>query len=454
VAGLTLLQIRARQRVERSEAIVAEASDRFREQAETLETANWRISELLQREREARAEAERVGHEKDEFLATLSHELRTPLAAVVGWSDLLAAGLPADQAAQALAAVRRNARAQLQLVDDLLDMSRIAGGRMRLEPRDVDPREVVEAAVTVTRPAAEAKRVRVETDFAADLPLIRADPARLQQVVWNLLTNAIKFTPSAGLVSVRGGVEGDEVVLTVQDAGAGIDPEFLPHVFDRFRQADASSTRRVGGLGLGLSIVRHLVEMHGGSVEAFSEGPGRGSTFTVRLPRVAAAVAAEAPVRAERRTDTPAPPVSPRLLAGLRILAVDDERDTRDMLYTVLAQHGAHVTAVGSATEALSLLDGDAAVDVIISDLSMPEMDGLELMRRVRQLSCGNSRAAAVALSAFARPEDRSRAILAGFDVHLPKPFEIPALVTTCAALVERSRPGSPGVRPAPGPRP
>ena len=443
LAGLTLLQIRARQRVERSEAIIGEASERFRQQAETLEQANRRISELLEREHAARAEAERAGREKDEFLATLSHELRTPLAAVVGWSDLLAAGLPADQASRALTAVRRNARAQLQLVNDLLDMSRIAGGRMQLELHDIDPRDVVEAAVTVTRPAAEAKRVRIETEATPDLPLIRADPARLQQVVWNLLTNAIKFTPSDGSIRIRLASGQDDVVLTVTDTGTGIDPAFLPHVFDRFRQADASPTRRAGGLGLGLSIVRHIVEMHGGTVDAHSEGAGRGATFAVRLPRTAPGAAPAPPARPGQRPEPLPPPLSPQLLAGVRILAVDDEPDAREMIHTALARHGADVTALASPVEALAFVEnGTTDVDIIISDLSMPEMDGLELMRRVRQLPIRNGRPGAVALTAYARPEDQSRAILAGFDVHLPKPFEIPALVTTCAALAERVRQG------------
>jgi signal transduction histidine kinase/CheY-like chemotaxis protein len=382
---------------------------------------------LLASERAARADAEAANRIKDEFLATVSHELRTPLNAVLGWTRMLrAGGLDAELAERALETIERNADAQARLIDDLLDVSRIISGKVRLEMMPVDPASFVEAAVVAHLPAAEAKGVRVEASAVPGAGVVRGDPERLQQVVWNLVSNAIKFTPRGGRVEVRVARADARVEITVADTGKGIAPEFLPHVFDRFRQADATTTRRHRGLGLGLAIVRHLVELHGGEVRAESEGEGRGATFTVELP--AQILAGPAP-------RAPAPPPAARL-DGVRVLVVDDEADALGMLRVALEQLGAEVETAASAAEALDAF-ARRAPDVLVSDIGMPDVDGYELARRVRELPGERGgRVPAVALTAYARAEDRGLAKAAGYDAHVPKPVSAAELAVVIAGFV------------------
>ena len=348
-------------------------------------------------------------------------------------------GLNSESSRRALDTVERNARAQAQLIDDLLDVSRIVTGKLRIDVRPIDPNSFIEAAVESVRPAAEAKGVRLQKVLDTGTVTVSGDPVRLQQVVWNLLSNAIKFTPAGGYIEIGLRRAGEYVEISVSDTGQGIAPEFLPHVFDRFRQADQRITRQHGGLGLGLSIVRHLVEMHGGSVRAESGGEGKGSTFTILLPAV--------PVR---REEAPAPSrvversslthyACPERLDGLRVLVVDDEPDTLAMLKFGLAQCGAEVSTAASAAEALEVLEGGDGCDVLISDIGMPLVDGYELIRRIRRLPPERGgRVPAVALTAYARIEDRLHALRSGFQMHVPKPVELAELIAVTASLVSR----------------
>jgi PAS domain S-box-containing protein len=387
-------------------------------------------TQALAAEHEARREAEDANRAKDEFLATISHELRTPLTAIVGWAQILRAGsLSEEDCEKALASIERNARAQAQLISDLLDVSRIVTGKLHLELRPLMPVQVVEAALDTVRPTASAKGVELAAELDRGVGMVAGDAHRLQQVVWNLLANAIKFTPRGGRVRVRLAREAEHVVMAVEDTGAGIKPEFLPHVFERFRQADVSAARMHGGLGLGLAIVSHLVEAHGGSVAAHSDGPGLGSTFTVRLPLAAAGERAPARERQHQAADQAA-------LAGLRVLVVDDAPDIRDMMRTVLTLRGAEVHMAASAQGALDAL-AHGRFDVLVSDLEMPETDGYELMRAVRRLPDAGTLPAA-ALTAYARPEDRTEALRAGYQLHLVKPIEPEALVEAVAGLAGR----------------
>lgn len=393
---------------------------------------------LLESERAARQEAERAGKVKDEFLATLSHELRTPLSAIMGWVHILRRKLPDDLAdlRRGVEVIERSTRVQVQLIEDLLDMSRITAGKIKLTVEPLAPVSVVEAAIEVLRPAAEAAGVTIEADLDGT-DVVRGDAARLQQVVWNLVANALKFTPRDGSVRVSVRQEAAHVVITVVDTGVGIAPEVLPHIFERFRQADGSITRRFGGLGLGLSIVRHLVQMHEGTVSAHSDGPGRGSTFEVRLP-VAAAVNA--------LPSAPAPLRGGDSLEGMDVLVVDDEADARDMLERILQECGATVRAAASAEEALRQV-ASARPDVMVSDIGMPGMDGIQLIQRLRaQALEADERIPAIALTAFARAEDRQRVLEAGFDDHLAKPLEPHALITRIAALAAARPRRDPGV--------
>jgi signal transduction histidine kinase/ActR/RegA family two-component response regulator len=385
-------------------------------------------------------EAEAANRTKDEFLATMSHELRTPMTAILGWAHLLRTSrFSEDDLARALETVERNARAQTKLIDDLLDISRIITGKLRLDVRTVDLASVIEAAVDATRPTAEAKQIRLQTVIDPQAGPVSGDTDRLQQVVWNLLTNAIKFTPKGGRVQVRLERINSHVEITVSDTGRGISAEFLPHVFDRFRQADGTTTRTHGGLGLGLSIVRQLVELHGGTVSAESAGEGQGSSFTVQLPVL---VTRREVFKPERRHPTAGGSISfdcPPSLKGLRVLVVDDEQDTRDLLRAVLEQCGSEVITAASAAEALEAFQ-QSKPDVLISDIGMPEEDGYELIWKVRALETGlGKRVPAIALTAYARVEDRVRALTAGFHVHVPKPIEPVELVAVVASLTGRT---------------
>ncbi|HEX8617301.1 MAG TPA: ATP-binding protein [Thermoanaerobaculia bacterium] len=404
--------------------------------------------------RRARAEAEQVAEEKqrlyveaqesnrlkDEFLATVSHELRTPLTAILGWAHLLRTGQTVDeQMAKALETIERNARAQAQLIDDLLDVSRIITGKIRIDVRPIDPNSFIEAAVEAVRPAAEAKGVRLQRIMDTGVVTVSGDPVRLQQVVWNLLSNAIKFTPKGGRVQIRLERVNSHIEICVNDTGPGIEPEFLPYVFDRFRQADGRTTRQHGGLGLGLSIVRHLVELHGGTVRAESEGEGKGAAFTVLLP-VAPVYQTAATIERVHPAARETLPLydCPDRLDGLKILAVDDERDTRELLKAGLGQCGAVVTVVGSVGEVLAAMAVEVP-DLLISDIGMPDEDGYELIRRIRELP-GESggKVPAIALTAYARVEDRMQALRAGYQMHVPKPVELAELVAVAASLVRR----------------
>ncbi len=396
--------------------------------------------QLLESERFARADAERASRMKDDFLATLSHELRTPLNAIVGWTQVLRRRAMNDaEVRQGLETIERNARVQTQLIEDLLDMSRITSGKVRLDVQPVDPISFIEAAVEAVRPAADAKGIRLEKILDPASGPISGDPQRLQQVIWNLLSNAIKFTPRDGRVQVLLQRVGSHIEISVADTGIGITPAFLAHAFERFRQADSSSARRHGGLGLGLSIVKQLVELHGGTVRVKSLGEGCGTVFIVHLPLTAV----------HRRPDDGErlPPQTPKALSsdfrvsdlsGIKVLVVDDEADARDLFKRVLADCGAEVLTVASAGEALLALERERP-HVLLSDIGMPDVDGYELLRRVRALGqARGGRLPAIALTAFARSEDRTRALRAGFLLHVSKPVEPSELVATVAAVAGR----------------
>jgi PAS domain S-box-containing protein len=409
---------------------------------------------LYEAAKKARAEAERAAAEnerlykqaeessrlKEEFLATISHELRTPLSAILGWTRMLRLGqLSTENSAKALDTIERNARAQAQLVDDLLDVSRIITGKLRMDVRPADPNSFIDAAVESVRPAADAKGVRMQKVVDTNPISIPGDPVRLQQVVWNLLSNAIKFTPRGGRVQIRSERVNSHLEIVVSDTGQGIASEFLPHVFDRFRQADQKTSRQHGGMGLGLAIVRHLVEMHGGTVRANSDGEGRGATFTVMLP-IAPLYQVDASggrVHPGARDLLP-PPDSADRLDGLRILAVDDEPDTRELLRQGLEFLGAKVKVVGSAAEAIDWLRGSVP-DILISDIGMPGTDGYDLIRQVRALPPDRGgKVPAIALTAYTRVEDRLQALRAGYDMHVPKPVELAELVAVAASVSRR----------------
>jgi PAS domain S-box-containing protein len=383
-------------------------------------TERKRLENDLRRRAEDLAAANRA---KEEFLATLSHELRTPLNAMLGWTSLLRIGkLNEAEMARALETIERNARVQEQLIADILDVSRIVTGKLRVELRPIELEPIIEAAVDAVRPAAEAKGVYLTLDQPIPATVL-GDPDRLQQVIWNLLVNAIKFTPPQGLITVRMAQTGPTARVIVADTGEGVSPELLPVIFDRFTQGDASATRPHGGLGLGLSIVRHIVELHGGRVQAHSEGVGRGATFTVDLP-----------LRAVRQVATPEPPPQP--LRGIRVLIVDDDADAREVVTLALEQCGAETAAAASASEALTILP-EFRPDVLISDLGMPGEDGYALIRRVRALGAAALRdVPAVALTGYAKPEDRRRALGAGFQKFVPKPVEIHELAAVVRTLV------------------
>jgi PAS domain S-box-containing protein len=403
--------------------------------------AQQKLHQLLSREQLAREQAESANRMKDEFLTTVSHELRTPLSAILGWATMLRSGsLDQNTSERAVEAIERNARAQAQIVEDILDVSRTISGKLRLDIKPIELISVIKAAVDSVRPAAVAKNIQLELllDPAADH--IQGDGARLQQVVWNLLANAVKFSAQGGRVQVKLERRGEMVQIVVSDNGEGISADFLPKVFTRFQQADGTTTRRHGGLGLGLAIARHLVEMHGGTIEALSDGPGRGATFTVSVP---AAITTEvSPSAPTSFLPTPAEPIAPPRpsnLVGIRVLAVDDEADAREMIKTLLETCGADVLTASSAKEGLEVLAGWKP-HVIVCDISMPEEDGYSFIRKVREAERNNGvNIPAIALTGYVRIEERMRALEAGYQMFVPKPVEASELVSIITGLISKT---------------
>ena len=389
----------------------------------------------------ARAESEAANRAKDVFLATLSHELRTPLTAVLGWARMLRSlKLDQETAQHGIQVIERNAEAQNQLIQDLLDVSRIITGKLHLEVRQVELIPIIQAAVESVQQAADAKGMALGVEFGVDVDLVRGDPDRLQQVIWNLLSNAIKFTPKGGSVGVKLDRVGSDVHIRVSDTGQGIPAEFLPHVFERFRQADGSTTRTHGGLGLGLAVVRHLVEQHGGTVSVKSGGEHQGSTFSVSLPIVAVSEPGHEREQS-RRHQAPGNAEPPRAmpLAGIRVLVVDDHEDARELVSMVLSQAGAETILAGSAEAALASFKREKP-DVLISDIGMPDEDGFMLISRIRTLSAEEGGdIPAIALTAYATEEDRQRALGAGFENHVSKPIEPAELINAVAQISRKA---------------
>ena len=409
----------------------------FRDITERRREADER-EQLVEAERAARAELERAGRMKDEFLATLSHELRTPLTAILGWANVLQRKRhDAAMMTQGIDTIMRNARAQGQIIEDLLDISRIVFGKVRLDRRPTDLTTVIDAAVETVRPAIQAKQIQLRQVLDPAAGLAYGDPHRLQQVVWNLLSNAVKFTPNGGSIDVLLEGFGTQLQIVIKDSGTGIDPEVLPYVFERFRQADSSTTRRHGGLGLGLSIVKRLVDLHAGDVRVESAGAGRGTSFIVTLPKAPAMVGGERGALAI---------ASAKLLAGdeidltgVKVLVIDDERDARELVGQVLAEAHAEVMMAASAVEARQLLETHRP-DVIVSDIGMPGEDGYQFICALRKLPhAQGGMIPAIALTAYARSEDRVRAMRSGFQVHVSKPVEPPELAAAVAGLAGRT---------------
>ncbi len=398
---------------------------------------------LLVSEQEARRQAEIASRMKDEFLGLLSHELRTPLNAILGWTRMLSSGqLDEKSFARATETIDRNAKLQARLIEDMLDVSRIISGKLRLDAQPVDLTTVINSAIDTSRPAADAKNIRVYVvlDFGAGMVL--GDPVRLQQVVWNLLANAVKFTPKNGIIQVQLERVNSHVEITVSDTGTGIDEEFLPFVFDRFRQGDSTSSKTHGGLGLGLSIVRHLVELHGGMVEANNREDQQGAVFTVRLPVIIVrnknAAQADETERIHPVTDGKIIFDCPPQLNGIKVLAVDDEPDARFLLATILEQCGAEVKTCSSVAETVALFE-EYKPDILVSDIGMPEEDGYDLIKKIRRLEAKTQkRVPAVALTAYARVEDRLKALSAGYNMHVPKPVEPAELILVIASLTNQ----------------
>jgi signal transduction histidine kinase/ActR/RegA family two-component response regulator len=432
VGGLVLWAVQDRALRQRAAALVQQLRAARRE-------ADAEAARLREALHSARLDVERAERSRDEFVATVSHELRTPLNAVLGWARLLRLGkLDAAGVAKAVQTIERSASAQAQIVDDVLDVARIMRGELRVGLQEVELLDVVDAAVDAVRPAATARHISIDTAFDPGAGHVVGDPARLRQVVWNLVSNAVKFTPTGGRVEVRLERGGQHALVRVQDTGIGIEKAFLPHLFERFRQADSSSTRAHGGLGLGLALVRLLVEAHGGSIDAESPGRGLGATFTVRLPipspaqrgRVRGVAAAERPSSPE--------PWPLAQLDGLRVLVVDDDADSREVVREVLEQAGAEVFTAASAREALAAFSASPP-DVLLSDLGMPEQDGYDLIRRVRALGVAQGgQVPAAALTAYTQAEDRRAAVVAGYEGYLSKPIDPAELTTAVARLAGR----------------
>lgn len=397
-----------------------------------------RAASLL-RERDARRHAEEADRLKDEFLATLSHELRTPLTSILGWASMIRNGeVEGSKASRAIETIERNARSQARLIDDLLDVSRIITGNLRLDLHPLNLAPIVEAALDALRPTADVKAIKLQTRFEPGQCLVKGDPNRLRQVIWNLLSNAIKFTPRGGSVNIDLDCVESTARLRVRDTGDGISPEFLPYVFDRFRQAEGSISRKQGGLGLGLAVARHLVELHGGTIAAESEGLGKGSVFTVDLPL---AQERRDPARAEERrreVERRQSRSGAVRLDGLHVLLVEDDDDSRKLLGTMLKRYGARVTSTKSAAEALDVFEAELP-DVMISDIGMPDQDGYELIRKLRMMppeKGGNT--PAIALTGYASRKDRERALSSGYQQHMAKPIEQVDMIKAIAALVGR----------------
>ena len=407
-------------------AIVTDISER--------QSIEQQRQDLLASERAARADAERANRLKDDFLATLSHELRTPLSAIVGWSQVLQQVKPgATELAEGLSAIERNAKIQTQLIADLLDVSRITSGKLRLDLQMIDPGVMVEAALDAIAPAAAAKGIQLQKTLASNAGPVRGDASRLQQIVWNLVSNAVKFTPKGGRVEIELDRSQSDVRITVRDSGQGIKRDFLPYVFDRFRQGDNRATR-VGGLGLGLAIVKHLVEMHGGSVSADSEGEGQGATFVVRLP-----VPPLWPVAQSETEIAAVLRLGPATqLGGIRVVVVDDDADTRRLLRRIIEEYEAEVRVAENVEQALGEIDAFVP-HILVSDIGMPGRDGHDLIREVRSRGHSFQALPAIALTAFARTEERRRALLAGYQVHIAKPVDTSELIAAIASLVGRT---------------
>jgi signal transduction histidine kinase/ActR/RegA family two-component response regulator len=386
-------------------------------------------------------DAQAANRSKDEFLATLSHELRTPLNAVYGWARMLRAGtVSADARDRALESIERNSRAQCQLIEDLLDIARIGTGKMRLDVRPVDPAAVMAGAVDAMRPALDAKQIRLQTILDPKAGPVSGDPDRLQQVVWNLLSNAVKFTPKGGRIQVQLQRINSHIEIIVNDTGEGIDADDLPHIFERFRQAESGPTRSHGGLGIGLALVRHLVELHGGTVHAQSPGRGAGATFVVKLPLSIARLDAAEPSRLHPTAGGGvALEVIPDQLQGVDVLLVDDDADSVEFVQVLLERAGATVHTATSANEGLEAL-ARHPVDVVISDIEMRGEDGYSLLRRIRETGYAAARLPVVALTAYGRVEDRIRALSSGFALHVPKPVEPAELIAVIASLVRGRR--------------
>jgi PAS domain S-box-containing protein len=399
---------------------------------------------LLRQEKAARAEAEAANRMKDEFLATISHELRTPLTSILGWARMLTSGsLSESQERHAVDVIAQSAQAQARLIDDILDVSRIITGRLKLEAQPVEIERVFQEAVDVIRPSAEAKRITLRTVIDTEGAMVLGDASRLQQAIWNLLSNAVKFTNEGGRIEARLARDDGRIEISVTDTGIGIEPQFLPHVFERFRQADSAPTRRYSGLGLGLAIVRHIVEMHGGSVSASSPGKGQGATFKINLP-----LAATSPLlrQVSRQPESEVKKVEKKALGesqrldGVRVLVAEDNPDTLEMIRFILDESGAEVMTAESADEALKALERFKP-DVLVSDIAMPGKDGYDLIREVRSREPERGgKIPAVAITAYARAEDRMRALASGFQIHVAKPVDPNELIAVVASLTGHIR--------------
>jgi signal transduction histidine kinase len=414
-----------------------QVGERTRERDNALE----RLAALLESERSARHEAEVANRAKDEFLATVSHELRTPLNAILGWSVIAQRHVSTPEVERALSTIERNARAQMRIIEDVLDLGRMLTGKMRLEIAETKVSDPIEGALLAVRPAADSKGVTLRTVIDDSTGLISADAERLQQVVWNLLSNAIKFTPSGGHVELFAGRVKEKLTIRVRDDGQGIPPDFLPHLFEAFRQGDGSSTRRHGGLGLGLAIVRQLVHAHGGDITAQSDGEGTGATFTIELPTRYTAESKGDALPPKSLAEPEA--FSEVRLDGVRVLVVDDDEDSRDLIGCMLQDVGATVTSAASAQEALRVFE-KSPPDVLLSDIGMPDVNGYSLMRRIRGMPASRGgKTPAVALTAYAREVDGERAFAAGFQAHVTKPIdpdELSAVVANLAGVLAAQR--------------